>query len=290
METNDYNTANELKHDSSLIGGEGKIRQLLGELKRFDAPPNFDFGLRRKIAAHQPETVKKSRLLPVLRLALPLSLLILFAAFVGFDLFLSPQIGDVPAVAENILPPPPKNSVVAENAPVNTASPNVLQIPNFRETAAQITVPNPKAAKPISPATGKSEKPSLAKDSEEDFSGTRDSALTSSRTILPKGLNQNQKPAAAENVLNNKPITVRQILSQLGIEADFAEDNWKVRSVKEHSLAERSGVKNGDLLEAIDDRELDSETVFTQSYSGKTIHLTRDGKKIALNLGASQPK
>ncbi len=288
MERNDYNTQNELANDEVLSGDEGKLRQMLGGLKRIDAPQNFDFALRRKIAEHQPETAGKINFLPFLRFALPFCLLVLFAGFVGFDLFLSPHIADVPAVAENI-PPRPISPTIAENSPISPISPSVSQVQTVKEISAAPVAPKiPKTINKVLPTTRKDENQNLTKD--EDFVGTRDSAITSSRPILPKGLNQNQKPLTTENVLNNNPIPAQQILSQIGIEADYAETNWRVKTVKEKSLAERSGVKNGDLIEAIDDRKLDFDTVFTQTYSGKTIHIIRDGKKITLDLGTSQPK
>jgi len=79
-------------------------------------------------------------------------------------------------------------------------------------------------------------------------------------------------------------VSVREVLQTIGIDADFADGGWRVRSAADRSVSGRSGVRAGDFVEAIDDKVLTETTVFRGMGSGKTLRVRRDGKQLTLNL------
>ena len=73
-----------------------------------------------------------------------------------------------------------------------------------------------------------------------------------------------------------------------GINADFENGKWKVKSVTANSLGESSGVMKDDIIEAIDNQSLASEIIKSKTFSGKTITVTRNGEKLQIKLRNKQ--
>ena len=75
------------------------VSQLLGSLKRVEAPGDFDFRVKARIAAGRPVDRNKSWLPAVARFAVPLGLLLLIGGFFGYNALYSPKnIAVVPVV------------------------------------------------------------------------------------------------------------------------------------------------------------------------------------------------
>ena len=72
----------ELEKEAFENGDERKVAEMLGSLKRVEAPANFEFGVRARIAAGAPQT--RSSLIPFVKLAAPIALVLLVGAFVLF--------------------------------------------------------------------------------------------------------------------------------------------------------------------------------------------------------------
>src|SRR5437762_10762000 len=77
-----------------------KIHQMLGGLKRVDAPKDFDFRVKAGIAAGRPSSTSGFRIPTAVRLAVPLVLLLLVGAYFGLNALYSPTGSDVPSVAK----------------------------------------------------------------------------------------------------------------------------------------------------------------------------------------------
>src|SRR5438132_11675603 len=79
---------------------DGKIHQILGELKDVSAPKDFDFRVKARIAAGGPSAISGFRIPTAIRFAVPLVLLLLVGAYFGLNALYSPANTDVPSVAK----------------------------------------------------------------------------------------------------------------------------------------------------------------------------------------------
>ena len=273
-----------------LSADDKKIRLMLGSLKRVDAPKNFDFHLKARIANAKP-TDLQPRFLPILRYVLPLSLVIvIFVVAVLNNLyFTDSQIVQPPQIAEtrNQIPVieqienPAAVSQRQENPESAISSSNVIE--SNRNNSAKVSDANLQI---VTDKTSKKVKPKvLSKENKtEDSGGSLISASTGTKIITPPGLNSNKTVEILPEFENNKSLNPKEILLQLGIEAAFTGKDWLVKSVKQYSLAERSGVKSGDAVEAIDGEKLTDQPLKGRKFEGKQLTVTRGTKKIEISL------
>lgn len=277
--------------ESEVLSGEfEKVRQMCRGLKRVNAPKNFDFRLKSRIANASQSDFQQNAFLPFLRYALPLCLVLFLAGFVVFSGMITSEKNDV--IAEQTVPPQSVNS------PVNVlAAPQIASADNSINSNGSgtfIIAANSEVRKPnLNTAVGlegnKAKNNQSAKRTDksgEDFGGTRVSASRDSILITPKGIpsNPNISNTQAANVGNTNRISVKDVLSEIGIQADFAGAKWSVKSVGANSLAGRAGIKPGDVIESVGNRKLDTEEIAEQTLTIKIINILREGKKIAVEL------
>jgi len=283
---------NQTAETEILSADDQKIARMLGNLRTVDAPKNFEFRLKAKIANSSVSHYKPNNLLPILRYAAPLSLVLLIGAMfvwkssVGVEKK-SPvaEISQHSASTQNSVETPQpavtnieKSAEIAEQTPaiVNSGMKKRPYIADVR--AIQVK----RIGNANSPTGGSRDLPLRSPQG-----GSIDIALKkSSPTIFPPGMDPNMSvnPEKSEGFDNTGKFTAREILSAMGIEADFGEDAWYVRSLKKRSLAERAGILAGDLMEAIDGRPIGANTVFTGSVGAKTVTVRREGKVLQLIL------
>ena len=254
--------------------------ELLGGLKRVEAPANFDFGVRARIANGAP--TQTSRLLPVLKLAAPLVLILVVAMIVIFyqrtpDLRTA-KIGEPPSASSEV--PSTVDREGASNKSEPISGPRAAEGPDV-----------------VSPTPERSQRPAIAYHSTPNRRVRRDvrvdrqpggslapQALTPATTINAPGIPSGNQKNANSNGDNNTDVPVSEVLEMLGVSADSIDGGWKVISTKEGSLARKSGVKAGDVIEAIDGRELTRTTTFKGPSGGKTLRVRRDGKSLDVKL------
>lgn len=247
----------------------GEVTALLSALPRVEAPGNFEFGVRARIAAGQDVKARAS-LIPFLKLAAPLTLLLAITGFVFFY-------GTMPTTGPNAIETTSGTNLPAASPDLAVeAVPESLARPRPAESAQPDVSSRQQAAGPNRPANNSQPKRVRRGESIDiplSRGGSVDLALGSGNSITPRGLN----PSATE-------VSVRDLLGILGITAEFEKGGCKVRSVAENSLGVRAGLKAGDLIETIDGREVKSDTKL-KGDSGKTFGIRRDGKRIDLAIG-----
>lgn len=273
--------------DEILSLEDEKIRQLAGELKRVNAPKDFDFRLKGRIANAKSSDFQP-RFLPVLRYVLPLSAILLIFAFVVFNGLYFPDNQAVSQVEKNV----PQINVEQKEVPI---LPFVdKQVAPKEENAVVENLPIEKDIKPLadksqfiavkSPSANP-KKNLITRVKKDNGGGSRDSALSVSPiNITPNGINLNTTPANPPNTENPNLLKVQDILAQLGIEAVFSDGSWKVKSVKQDSLAEGSGVKGGDVIEAIDGEKLTDKPLSAKTVEVKKLTIVRGAEKIEISL------
>lgn len=267
-----------------------KVRQMCGGLKRVNAPKNFDFRLKARIAAFKPQTAK-SPVFAFLRYAAPLGLVVaIFGAIVSNNLF-SVDNTAVPQLAESFTETPrlENSAPIEDETPIELASRENGPTANFGTFTAN---ENSNSKQILTfPANVRNEVGKFVKNLnnknravENDGGGSRDSASTQSRIRVPQSFNVNKSVETPNNFTNPTAFSVKDILSTIGIEASFAGNGWKVQSVRQDSKAELSGVKTNDIIEALDDTKLSTDTIRTNSINVKKITFIRNGTKFEIVL------
>ena len=102
------------------------------------------------------------------------------------------------------------------------------------------------------------------------------------KPILQRG--SSVEPITANAAPKSQQLTAREVLSTIGVEAQFEGNGWKAGSVVKDSIAARSGIQAGDLIEAIDGEPLDNKKIFTGGFNAKTVKIVRNSKNLEINL------
>jgi hypothetical protein len=277
-----------------------RVWQVIDGFKPVDAPNNFDFRVKARIASAKPSDFRQP-LFPILRYVMGLSIVGLILAFVVFNGFYSFDNKTVPAIAENNFQPPAQIE-----SPPTFASPSgqvaVASVPpdfeNEKINAGSAKQKNeqPKNKKQsrslesgaslIAVKSTRNSQDRNRKDDDKNFVGSRDIALSAALPpITPKGIPSSpQEIKNPSNFESANSITVEQILLQLGIEAASENGKRKVIKINQDSVAQRSGVKVGDLVEAIDGEKLTSKPIRAKIVEGRKLTVVRGTEKVEIPL------
>jgi hypothetical protein len=269
-----------------LNAEEEKLRELCLSLKKIDAPGDFDFKLKARIASAKPSDFQP-RFGFAVRYALPALALILVLGLLAYNTgFLSSNSN--PMVAGSPVGSP--TSGLPQNTAVSSLAPS--DIAKQPET-------NPAAVNPETPKTIESSQPQIAgryiqtakkdlRESKKDSNGgSRDFSLTEDKTKQPN-FNSNLMTPKTLNIEISNPISVKDVLTFNGINANFENGKWTVKSVLANGVGESSGVRENDVIEAIDNQPLAADTVFNKTVKGQTITVTRNGEKSQIKLRNKQ--
>ena len=252
-----------------------KLCRMCGDLKRVNAPKNFDLHLKARIANCDKSDYQPNPFLPFLRYAVPLCVVLLLAGFVVFSGILTGNQNANPTLAQNVQPLQSNNdeAIIAEKAETK-ASENTQISANSNTTLAAANTEPPKSASNVqtTPSSNKAElAPSANKNLllGDDFGGSRTSASRESKVINPPGIEpkQNSAEITSANVSVNNSSSVKELLSLNGIEASFVNSGWKVKSVAPNTLASRIGIKVVDVIEATDTLRLNNDIFFRNRFS-----------------------
>lgn len=269
-----------METEEGLSADEAKVRQMLGELKRVEAPKNFGFAVQARIANARPEDfqpVRRSGLV-FLRYAVPLALVLMVVS--GFVLNGIYNVSDnsVPEVA-GFQPPsapvvvPPAGQVVStEKDSRVTNSGNETRVVPAVEIAS-VSSPGPR-----------NKKESI---SSRNTNGGSIDASGHGRTPIIDLNPSAGVPAAPPQPGTMGPagqIPVQSILKIVGITADSSNEGWKVTAVDANSVSEHSGVKTGDHVEAINGQPVTEGTRFSGGLIVKNLRVKRDGKVLDIPL------
>lgn len=288
------NSEKEITENERLSADEAKIRALLGDLKRVGAPADFDFRVRAQIARAQPSRRRPSSFLPVLRYVLPLALVIFVSALgvLNSNYFADGQSGA--SIVENrIQNPTAENGAATSDAANERRAEEIASPPDAAQTAnvsnpANVKEKNKTASENstlVAAESGRKPKPKTSSgENAKESGGAFESSFSPTNVITPPGISANRTIQTLPNVGGGKSLTVREVLAQLGIEAAFANDGWLVKSVAANSLAERSGVRAGDAVEAIDGERLTDKPLKSKAVAGKNLRIARGAEKKEISL------
>jgi hypothetical protein len=256
-----------------------RVAEMLSALPRVEAPGDFDIRVKAKIATAR--VPRRTNFYPFFKVAAPLGLVVVVAAFVVFY-------GVLPADSTT---PPVAGSGPVENK-ISEAVPSAAQTdPPPMAAAPQDTAEpanNRDASVPSTPPIGdRVRRTDRAKPTPESRDGSVDMAIRPANVILPPGFESATSPARGNNNSNSESgpeIPVSEILEILGVRAEIVGGAWTVRSTTKTSIAERSGLVANDVIEAINDQTLAGRTALKAGFEAKTLRVRRDGKALQIDL------
>jgi hypothetical protein len=266
----------------TLSPDEQKLREMCLSLKKADAPADFDLKLKARIAGAKPSDFQP-RFGFAFRYALPALAVILvlgFLAYSGGFLFSN---NNPAAVAEN--------SVIPQNlTPQNSAGSAPPEITG--QPGSSVAVANPdsqKTSEKSQPQAAGIQNPKkdLRKEEKELSVRSKVFSLTEDKTNQTN-FNSNSVLPNPQNLRQSNPISVKEVLSTNGIIVDLENGKWTVKAVTANGVGESSGVRENDIIEAIDNQPLSAETVFTKTVKGQTVTVLRKGEKTQIKLRNKQ--
>lgn len=288
-----------MRHEEKNIGGgaenpgsdEQKISLMLAGLERVEAPKDFDFHLKARIANARPADYRQGGLFPILKYVMPLALfLVVGAGILVMSLGDAPQPAPV-AEAEEIRSPNAAMPDQAYRQPADTEPE-----PPVQNTTESIAPSKQLAVERRAAPTG-SRKVSVRSLPQRDLpvAGSRDitGGSATAPQIRPPEFRQNTNTSSNSSTVPSemapKPMSVRDALGSIGIEAELVDNKWKVRSVKSSTIAGQMGVKAGDLVESVDGKEIDNKTEYKDgSFKVKTIRVKRGSSAVDLQMPKPQ--
>lgn len=244
------------KENLTVNDAAGQIGRLLKTLHRVDAPTDFNARVMARIAA--AKTDGSAGLFKwFTRIAVPVAAVVAIVFAVWFAR--TPAPGDLNVAV-----------AVPENRPtvlptIDVAVPTSQTIPDQRVADAS---PKPKA------------QPNQTERSPDVRPRSRDFAITEGTSKSP----QPDSNSNAAGFSTPAVIMIDDVLSNLGVETDESGDKLVVRSVRPNSVAERSGVRIGDRIEAIDEKRVTKKTRFVSKVAGRTLTVARNGARVVVTL------
>ena len=267
----------ENKDDMAVTG-------LLGSLPHVEAPNDFNFRVKARIAAGQP--ARLSWFPNAVRVAVPLGLALSVGGYFGYR-----------AMYQDVAPQTPTVAAARTEVPlVASESPEILA---SNATVGPVTAgPNDKMT--VKPSTGDEKMVAGSKTGTDvgidpltnerrknvgPRGGSFDIGQGESKRVYPRGVDPRRRLLVKPREFEHPgSISVKDLITQLGVEAVYSESGWRVMSVTSDSIAEKAGLKSGDVVEAINDHPLNEKTSFKGQFSGKSMRLKRDGAAIVVDL------
>ena len=244
-----------------------RIANILGDLKRVEAPENFEYAVRARIARGEPKESVGS--FAILKVAIPAAALGLLAIFLYSAGYLSSDIGP------NLVKDPTVRNAEQPNVAV-TAEPNGA-VPT-EQPEQKFEIASHQSNSNVKSRVG-TDQPSKV----SNGGGSIDSAGNDVKVIRPPGFDPDQKRPGREQDLNTqRAIPVQNILQMVGIDAEFRGARCIANSVTDKSPAERAGVKSGDVIEAMNDIPITPSTAFKGGIVVESIRVNRAGRSIKL--------
>jgi membrane-associated protease RseP (regulator of RpoE activity) len=255
-----------------------KISGLLRGLEKIDAPDDFAFRVKARIANGRPER-SGGGMFAFLKYAVPVAALVLFGAFIFVETNLVYDTAAVPPVAANEMVLPGENGGdIAENS-------GGLQLAvHTSDEIVGANSQNPERSSDIAEKTNTKNAPVRERDDADG--GSYDTASSDPRdSIMPPGIPNPLATKTPPVRRDEGSFRIADILSQIGIVAKRSSGgDWSASDVKGGSLAERAGVKKGDVIQAIGETRIKGLAEIRGRFSAKSITVSRGGAVSVLEL------
>ena len=241
---------------------QSHIWQMIESLPEVAAPADFNAQFRSRVARSEAGDFRHAWW-KSLRYVVPAfaAVLVLTMVFASQNFFVSTPQTKLAVVLEDEKPTDLLNNKVEakpSNNAIATTNSN-FENANFKITSNTDSSGNSpnliqKTPLPETAENQKDEKEKNRSKSDDDFVGSRDFGVNSaSPPTLPNGFpSENKTSSNPEDFMKQKNQDVKPSLSVLGIETVAENGGLRIVSVKNNSIAARSGLKTGDLIQSID--------------------------------------
>ena len=265
--------------DTNAVAG------LLGSLPRVEAPNDFDFRVKARIAAGRP--ARAVWFPAAARVAVPLGLVLSVGGYFGYRSVYQPIANDATVVSSAKPETVPITATTDEIVKANVAAPETPGDVGSGKLTVKPPVVDDKMLTSVKTDIDPKIDP-LADDRRtvgNSRGGSFDTAVKESRTVYPRGVNPNAKvPVKSRDFDRPGAILAKDVLTQFGADVVYSGSGWRVAVVKDNSAAQKAGLKSGDIVEAINDQPLKEKTSFKGQFSGKSMSLKRDGATLVIDL------
>lgn len=270
-----------------LFNEQTRVWQMIEALPQVEAPKDFNFQLKARIAQASPQHLQPRwwtslrYVTPVFAIALVLTLI-----FAGQNFFVStPEVAQTIVVNETAKPNPAENPLISQLTESNV-QPETVATPEVAPKEEKKVAP-PLEKEPIilvSQSNGKKQvdRPKTANEPRPEGSKVYSWEVPKVRT--PRGLDNDKQPEQSTEFENTNNFTTEQVLSEIGIETASENGKRQVKTVRKNSVAENSGVKVGDTIEAIDGQKLGGEPETNKASGTKKLTVVREEKTIEIDL------
>jgi membrane-associated protease RseP (regulator of RpoE activity) len=251
------------------ISAEDRISQLISAMPRVEAPGDFGFRVKARIAEARPVNNRPVWLPTALKAAAPLGLAL---AVGGYFAVTSLYVTENPATqaAVETVRPGLVQAVPAAPAQEPISPPVIASAPD--ETKIVPVAHNREVA-----VTAHAKRPLTRKrTTDNNDSGSYVEAATGAQKPSPVVEDPAVKP---ENI---KGTPAGEVLTKIGVNALFGEGGWKADSISPNTAAAKAGVKAGDIIESVDDQDLTDLGSVAKPAKGKKLKVKRDGKTIEI--------
>lgn len=275
---------------------EDNVTELLGGLRRVETPNDFGVKVRARIAERR-DANRSFSLSGLFKIATPAAALVLLAAFLYFGGIFSNNIPETDGLA--VVEQPANNSMqiaqtTDDNASINTelevAAANTNQTSNLQVVEVSNQNTNKTVVRPNKNVENL--RPRTITETPLAGSSTTRAATAQPQTIRPPGLTPQNVPE-----IENRPegfeasgsFTANELIGLFGAEGDVTTSGLKVSSVTANGIAERSGIKKGDLITSIDGQQITPSSRFDGGKTYKTANIIRDGQNIEVEISINKP-
>jgi len=104
------------------------------------------------------------------------------------------------------------------------------------------------------------------------------------KPLYPKNYDPTKIGRQTQGNQDNKSASTKGVFATIGVETEFVGGKMRIKNIVESSLFDKSGIKAGDIIEAIDDTKImDNDTVLKSNKMEK-VTVSRNGKIIEIRL------
>ncbi len=271
--------------------GEDHIGEMLAALPRVSAPADFEMHLKARIARRS--TPSRPGFYSALKIAVPASLLAVVAGFLFFSGVVMPDLENVVTVAENEAASQPPITVSEQLPHSDFVASSASDPPDVSETNRAAIAPTPsdvRVAARSATRTANSPRrasPVLLTDANSG-GGSRDMAVRVDRPVEqnsttddPPSMSTPDKIAPGSEPNSTVPVT--DVLELLGVVVVY-DGGWQVRSVDAVRAAARSGIKTGDVITALDGKQIGEGATLAAGTTVRTMTVKRGETSVIIAL------
>lgn len=236
-------------YNKQILEGD-EVARLLGTLPRVEAPSDFDFRVRARIASGQSARKQFAWVPAPVRFAAPLALVLGVGCYFGYNALQSGDVIETPRAAFN-----PAQAPTAASAPL---PPSVeISVPADSDPAREVVsavrrIESPGRVRPIKAERVIRSKPAKPAGASYDEASTRGTVIK--LPIAGTAAKPDGAPAPG-------------IFESAGLDVVSAGSGWRVEAVMTGGSGDRAGVRAGDVIDAV---------------NGPILRVKREGKPVDL--------